>query len=517
MSDKTNPERGAGLTLPALALTRAGGNTKPAPASVYLLADHLDTVLAAAEDIVNARLTWNSARRAGQLKISEEKHGFRDDIEEIRKLENTIIIRVLKSRERAEDVARDDKRFRQLAKLYIAGTAVLLDAVEECGDSTDIDFATADTIPAYLRSRGLVDPDAPAPVIGENLEVGEDFLIAKRIAAGPLMDLGAALLDALELHYDLFLDENELAMAPQINRFEDDPAHEAHDSAVEGRVSEHKDPELEAAIGKVRDDASNQPDTSMQPDIWSKMSSAGSAVPPVISPPIAEPLVVVSKTEPREETAPESVADDLSEDDVPTEIIAATFTTDETEASDVEIKTSDPVSEPDLELTADDVDEDGETADDETLTAQDPSDDNDVSTETRDDVQDEEVLDANAEVLPQDESACDSDDNLIITAANDDDDTEDDDAGADDDSLDDPEAIESADEDVSLVADNTDAEPDPVEDSNADDAPEQEAASDEGAVAPAEAGAENSTSDAKNDDGKKKSKSLLGRLSLIRF
>ena len=91
MSDKINPDRSAGRTLPALALTRAGGNTKPAPASVYLLADHLDTVLAAAEDIVNARLTWNSARRADQLKISQEKHSFRDDIEEIRKLENTII------------------------------------------------------------------------------------------------------------------------------------------------------------------------------------------------------------------------------------------------------------------------------------------------------------------------------------------------------------------------------------------------------------------------------------------
>ena len=73
------------------------------------------------------------------------------------------------------------------------------------------------------------------------------FLIAKRIAAGPLMDLAAALLDALELHYDLFLDENELAMAPQINRFEDDTVSGAHDDSA----PQTKDAELEAAIEDV--------------------------------------------------------------------------------------------------------------------------------------------------------------------------------------------------------------------------------------------------------------------------
>ena len=36
--------------------------------------------------------------------------------------------------------------------------------------------------------------------------IGEDFLLVRRIRLGTLMDLLAAFLDALELHYELFAD-----------------------------------------------------------------------------------------------------------------------------------------------------------------------------------------------------------------------------------------------------------------------------------------------------------------------
>ena len=265
MSDKFDPDRGQTRKAPALPLTRLGGNAKPAHAAIYLLADHLDAVLAACEDIVTAHLTWNSGRRATDTELNADSIEIRDAIEHIRKLENLVIMRVLKSRERADEVARVDKRFRQLAKLYTAGTAVLIDAVAECGDSAKIDFATADTVTAYMRSRGLVDPEAPAPAIGENLEVGEDFLIAKRIAAGPLMDLAATLLDTLELHYDLFLDDNELALPPQVNRFEDEPTSQSADA-------EDGDP-LAEAISQIREDAAvDHPDDN--PEIWKRLGGA---------------------------------------------------------------------------------------------------------------------------------------------------------------------------------------------------------------------------------------------------
>ena len=272
MSDKFNPNQGQTRKTPSLPLTRLGGNAKPAHAAVYLLADHLDAVLAACEDIVTAHLTWNRGRRAGDVELTNDSIEIRDAIEHIRKLENLVIMRVLKSRERAEEVARVDKRFRQLAKLYTAGTAVLVDAVEECSDSTEIDFATADTVTAYMRSRGLVDPEAPAPAIGEDVPVGEEFLIARRIAAGPLMDLSATLLDALELHYDLFLDDNEMALPPQVNRFEEAPQSEAGSDA---------DP-LADAISQVREDAAaDHPDDN--PEIWARLA-AGALAETVIEP-----------------------------------------------------------------------------------------------------------------------------------------------------------------------------------------------------------------------------------------
>lgn len=348
MADKFNPERGQNHNRPALPLTRAGGSTKPAHASIYLLADHLDWVLAACEDIVSAHLTWNRAQRASTLTIAAEKHAMRDTVEDIRKLENTVIMRVLKSRERAEEVASVDKRFRQLAKLYVAGTAVLVDAAAECGDSTIADFQTGDSVSAYLRSRGLIDPEAAAPDIGEATIVGEEFLIAKRIAAGPLMDLAASLLDALELHYDLFLDENELAMTPLVNRFEDTPDDTQSESIPRGD-------ELSSLIADVKRDAHKRDDLTSK--LWDRLSTAALAIPAaaqaVESTPSEGDITLRKSDRDMLSLTPEAgyttstdaqtaqdahspSEDEVIEDDIPTEIVAVVKHTesDSTEAAE---------------------------------------------------------------------------------------------------------------------------------------------------------------------------------------
>lgn len=201
-----------------LPISSARSGDKLAPAPVYLLAEHLDSVLAAGEDLAKARIIWDMSGRDGVADPLQHRVDVRGEIENIRTLENVIIARVLTSRQRVLEVMRTDKRFDALGKLYVAGTAVLVDAAEECGDCTNMDFDTADGIPAYLRSRGLVAEDAPAPSNGDTLEVTEKFLIAKRIAIGPLMDLAATFLDSLETHYDLFLDEDELPMPPLVDR-----------------------------------------------------------------------------------------------------------------------------------------------------------------------------------------------------------------------------------------------------------------------------------------------------------
>ena len=104
--------------------------------------------------------------------------------------------------------------FRSIAKLFVSGTAILMDAVEECGDATQADFETGDSLIAYIRGRGLIAPDAAFVSKAESLTIDDSFLVAKRIALGPLLDMSAAFLDALETHYELFLEEPEELAAP---------------------------------------------------------------------------------------------------------------------------------------------------------------------------------------------------------------------------------------------------------------------------------------------------------------
>jgi len=174
-----------------------------APLSVYMLADHLDAALAAGEDLMARGNDWRA--------LAETPSDPSDFIvrqralaEEVRSFELMLVARVLKARTHASSLAECDDRFRAIAKLFVSGTAILLDAVEESGDARSTDFDTADGIVAYVRSRGLIAPDAPAVRVASDLTIDDNFLVAKRIALGPLLDMAAAFLDALDVQYDLF-------------------------------------------------------------------------------------------------------------------------------------------------------------------------------------------------------------------------------------------------------------------------------------------------------------------------
>jgi len=175
-----------------------------APASVYLLAEHLDAALAAGEDLTSVLFIWSGAPPREPEKIAELRAGQRTAIERIRAFELSLISRVLKGRDWAAEVAETQERFAGMARLYLAGTAVLLDAVEECADISAADFDAGDGLMAYVRSRGMIAPDAPALSDTAPLVAGEGFLVARRIPLGPLMDLAATFLDTLEAEYDLF-------------------------------------------------------------------------------------------------------------------------------------------------------------------------------------------------------------------------------------------------------------------------------------------------------------------------
>lgn len=176
-----------------------------APLSVYLLADHLDGALAAGEDLVARGHDWRSlAEDPGEP--SEFATRQRRITEDVRGLELMLIARVLKARTHALSLAEVDDRFRAVGNLFASGTAVLLDAVSECGDARGEDFETGDDIISYVRSRGLIAPDAADVRAAADLTIDDSFLIAKRIALGPLLDMAAAFLDALDSQYELFVE-----------------------------------------------------------------------------------------------------------------------------------------------------------------------------------------------------------------------------------------------------------------------------------------------------------------------
>ena len=190
-----------------------------APLSVYLLADHLDGALAAGEDLVARGHDWRAlAEDPGEP--AEFPMHQRRIAEDVRSLELMLIARVLKARTHALSLAEVDDRFRAVGNLFASGTAVLHDAVTECGDARGEDFETGDDIVSYIRSRGLIAPDAANIRTAADLTIDDSFLVAKRIALGPLLDMTSAFLDALDSQYELFV---ELEQPERVARLKIEP------------------------------------------------------------------------------------------------------------------------------------------------------------------------------------------------------------------------------------------------------------------------------------------------------
>ncbi|RUO97886.1 hypothetical protein [Hyphomicrobium sp.] len=184
-----------------------------APLSVYMLADHLDAALAAGEDIISRGIQWRALaeKPTDPVEFAGRQRKIAD---EIRSLELMLIARVLKARGHALALAEYDDRFRAVGTLFASGTAILLDAVEESGDARSTDFDTGDDLVAYVRSRGLIAPDAAAIRSASDLTIDDSFLVAKRMALGPLLDMAAAFLDALDIQYELFVEDDTVAAKP---------------------------------------------------------------------------------------------------------------------------------------------------------------------------------------------------------------------------------------------------------------------------------------------------------------
>lgn len=175
-------------------------DSNPVPPEAYMLADHLDAALAAGEDILIAGRKLTDENDKG----AREPAALRSSIELIRALELAMITRVLKAREWSQRMSKADARFKLQASSFMSGSHTLVDALAEFADATNVDFDTADGMTAYFRSRGVIDDEAPCLTDSVSALVTETFRIAGRNELGPLMDMIASYLDALELHFLLF-------------------------------------------------------------------------------------------------------------------------------------------------------------------------------------------------------------------------------------------------------------------------------------------------------------------------
>lgn len=187
---------------------------QPKHPSLYLLADHLDAALAMGEDLLTEKVGLAVATEPLTMaRVVRQNRELAEFLVTVRTLELSLTARLLQARKRAEEMRRRESRLRPLITLFVGGTAPLVDAAAELGDTTAHDFETGDTASAFLRSRGLIARDAAGLDRLTQLAVGEDYLVAGRIRLGTLLDLVATFLDTLDLHFDLF-EEPRAAVLP---------------------------------------------------------------------------------------------------------------------------------------------------------------------------------------------------------------------------------------------------------------------------------------------------------------
>jgi hypothetical protein len=184
------------------------GTTPPEHPSIYLLCDHLDAALAMGEDLLTEKLALiDAVEMPTRGNLLRQNRALNEFLATVRCLELTMTARLLEARRRAEQLKRRESRLKPLIALFIAGTAPLVDAAAELGDTSTRNFDTGDTASAFLRERNLIARDAAGFERLAQLVVSEDYLVAGRIRLGTLLDLIATFLDTLDGLFDLYPEE----------------------------------------------------------------------------------------------------------------------------------------------------------------------------------------------------------------------------------------------------------------------------------------------------------------------
>ena len=179
---------------------------KPTPdPGIYLLADHLDAALAAGEDLIAETLP-SAADRADSSPDDVPAY-----IARLARHEAALIARVLQARRRASELPRLDAPLRPIIQLIVSQSASLIDIIGQFGDDPESRFATGGDPLAFLRSRGLVGAEAATIPRFDALQVTDAYKLAGTVELGPLLNMVSGALEALDIAYDLFRDEDEAA------------------------------------------------------------------------------------------------------------------------------------------------------------------------------------------------------------------------------------------------------------------------------------------------------------------
>jgi len=178
--------------------------------SIYLLTDHLDAALAMGEDLLTEKVALDKPSGASPLRdLMRQNRELNHFLTTARTLEYAMTARLLQARKRAEELRRGEGRLKPLIALFVAGTAPLVDAAAELGDTQARDFDAIDSGMSFLRLRGLIAADAAGLDGLSRLAVTEDYLVAGRIRLGTLLDLVATFLDTLDTLFDLYVERAE--------------------------------------------------------------------------------------------------------------------------------------------------------------------------------------------------------------------------------------------------------------------------------------------------------------------
>jgi hypothetical protein len=188
----------------------------PVPPNVFLILDHLDSVLASAEELSQLSIILLSQPKSDGA--TPPGANLKPFVDRARMLELSIMSRALQARARARELRNPHSHIKPLLSLFIGGLAPLEDAVADLGDTSSAQFETGNCPLAYLRSRGVLPPDCGSLQGLMQLAIGDEFLVAQRIALGPLMELAAGMLDTLMVCYDLARDANLLPLSEERER-----------------------------------------------------------------------------------------------------------------------------------------------------------------------------------------------------------------------------------------------------------------------------------------------------------